>query len=127
MSCNADIMTETRHNVVAVPLPAVTVRTDMPTDKNPDLAEGGRGPRLEKEKNNEIAKRPPSVVFLYKNGKAELVSVETGISDNGFIEITSGLDSGDEVISGSFMAVSRTLKDGMAVKIDTVSKKFKSR
>lgn len=127
MSCNADIMTETRNNVVAVPLPAVTVRTDIPTDKNPDLAEGGRGPRMEKEKNNEIVKRPPSVVFLYKNGKAELVSVETGISDNGFIEITKGLDAGDEVISGSFMAVSRTLKDGMAVKIDTVSKKFKSK
>lgn len=123
MTCNADIMTETRANVVAVPLQAVTVRTQDELAK-PDVKENSMGVRVE---NDDIKKvtRPPAVVFLFKNGKAILKQVETGISDNGFIEIISGLEAGDEVISGSFMAVSRTLKDGMSVEIDSVSNKFK--
>jgi HlyD family secretion protein len=126
MSCNADIMTETRNNVVAVPLPAVTVRTDVPFDKNPDVNENARSLRQEDDEDGiKKVNRPPSVVFLYKNGKAELQKVETGISDNGFIEIREGLEDGQEVISGSFLAVSRTLKDGMQVQIDTLSNKFK--
>lgn len=129
MTCSADIMTDTRSNVVAVPLQAVTVRTEEEKlDKNPDVNSQGRGVQVNHDDaKDEISKRPPSVIFLYENGKAKMKKVETGISDDGFIEITSGINEGDKIISGSFMAVSRTLKDGMAVQIDSVSHKFKSK
>ena len=46
-----------------------------------------------------------------------MVKVETGISDLDFIEVTNGLKTGDEVITGPFRAVSKQLKDGMAVEV----------
>lgn len=127
MTCSADIMTETRSDVIAVPLQAVTVRTEeVAFDKNPDVDNQARGVRSESDNDkDEISKRPPSVIFLYDKGKAKMKQVETGISDNGFIEITSGISEGDKIISGSFMAISRTLKDGMAVEIDSVSNNYK--
>ena len=44
--------------------------------------------------------------------------VDTGIADNTFIEIKSGLNQGDEVVSGSYTAISRKLKDGAKVVIE---------
>ena len=108
MSCNADIVTKIRENVKAVPLQSVTVRNFTGVDRNPDL-DKSKG-RINKE-TAAIKKtsKPPSVVFINKKGKAKMVSVETGISDKGYIEIIKGLGEGDDVISGPFSAVSRTL------------------
>ena len=62
-------------------------------------------------------------VFVIRNKKAEFVPVETGISGTTDIEITKGLQDGDEVITGSYKIL-RTLKPGTSVKIDnTVPKK----
>ncbi|MFO8031501.1 MAG: hypothetical protein R6U22_03055, partial [Desulfohalobiaceae bacterium] len=52
------------------------------------------------------------VVFLNDNGKAKRVEVQTGISDNTHIQIMSGVDAGDEVITGSYRVLSRELEDG---------------
>jgi HlyD family secretion protein len=114
MSCNVEIQTETRHNVLAVPLQAVTVRdASLNQTSNSEMKDGS-----EHAAGLKII-RPPSVVFLSKAGKAVLTPVKTGISDKGFIEIIEGLNSGDEIISGSFVAVSKELADGMEIKIDT--------
>lgn len=111
MSCNVDILTETKYNVLAAPLMAVTVR-DVP--KNED--EGGPVKNLTQEKLERANKnKPQSVVFAPSGDKAKLVKVETGVSDNGYIEITSGLREGQEIISGSFQAVSKTLNDGSKI------------
>ncbi len=98
MSCNAEIRTETRHNVLAVPLQAVTVRLD--------------------ERDSTRRGRPPTVVFVHDRGRARMVQVETGISDRNYIEIRRGLAEGTEVISGSFLAITRLLRDGTPVRID---------
>ena len=50
------------------------------------------------------------VVFLKKGSKAQLVKVTTGIADDTYMEIKSGIQPGDEVISGSYSAISRKLK-----------------
>jgi HlyD family secretion protein len=50
------------------------------------------------------------------DGKAKKVSVKTGIQDNNYIEIKSGVKEGDEVISGPYGLVSKTLKEGSIVK-----------
>ncbi len=57
------------------------------------------------------------VVFvLDKEGKVKKVPVKTDIQDLNYIEITSGLKQGDEVITGPYDVVSKTLKDGSRVK-----------
>lgn len=119
MSCNVDIKTETRYNVVSVPLQAVTVRELKNVETNPDVNDTGA--RIEDKSNQEfgVKKRPPSVVFLLKDGKAVQKRVQTGISDRGFIEITEGLKSGDKIISGNFQVVNKLLFDGAIVEIDS--------
>lgn len=125
MSCSVDIITETKHNVLSVPLQSVTVRDDK-LNRQPDIDES-KGPK-EEEKKVVNKEKPQSVVFVYNNGTAKLNKVETGISDKGFIEIISGLNENDKIISGPFMAVSQLLKDSSLVKIDsTMSNKFKKK
>lgn len=124
MSCNVEIVTLRKENVLAVPLQAVTIRLDEGTLK-PDLQSGSIEKVNEKDE-KPIKSNPPSVVFLNDKGKAKMVKVKTGISDKGFIEILDGLKEGQEVISGSFMAVSKLLKDGSPIKIQSRNKESKT-
>ncbi|MBI3260330.1 MAG: efflux RND transporter periplasmic adaptor subunit [Ignavibacteriae bacterium] len=120
MSCNVDIETETHRDVLSVPLQAVTVR-DSVANATPDVVQNGIR-KTDDEKIKRVVKHPPSVVFLNDKLKAKMVKVETGLSDRGYIEIKSGLEEKTEIISGSFQAVSRDLKDGSLIKIDTIGK-----
>jgi HlyD family secretion protein len=120
MSCNVDIETETHRNVLSVPLQAVTVR-DTALNSSPDITES-RLTDVTADKNKRAAKRPPAVVFINDNLKAKMVRVETGLSDRGYIEIKSGLTEKSTVISGSFQAVSRDLKDGDLIMVDSTQK-----
>lgn len=112
MSCNVEILTETVYDVLSVPLQAVTVR---------DTSQFAEQKNISEEDDTKIKqrKRPQTVVFIRDGNKAKMVPVETGISDKGFIEIKKGLSEEDEVISGSFMAISKLLKDGALIKIDS--------
>jgi HlyD family secretion protein len=56
------------------------------------------------------------VVFINDNGIAKMVDVVTGVSDFDRIEILEGLQEGQEVISGPYFILTRTLKDGDLVK-----------
>lgn len=122
MSCNTEIRTNVRPNVLAVPLQAVTVRFEEGKSSATDVRSGGI--QKVEEKDKEKVKAPPSVVFLNDKGKAKMVKVKTGLSDKGYIEIIEGLKEGDEVISGSFMAISKLLKDGSPIKVDTTKSRF---
>jgi HlyD family secretion protein len=114
MSCNADIETETVSNVISVPIQSVTARTDVPV-KNDSL-------KSEEKDEGEFGtfekKKPKEVVFLAKNGKAEMVVVETGISDDNYLQIKKGIEEGDEVISGSYRAISRELENGSVIRVE---------
>ena len=63
------------------------------------------------------------VAFTHANGKVKMVPVETGVQDTTYIAIKSGLKAGDEVVSGSFGVITRTLKDDMAVQLEKPKKK----
>lgn len=122
MSCNVDIITETKANVLSVPLQAVTVR-DSKINRQPDLDQADKDSQINGA--NVLKEKPQSVIFLFNNGIAKLQNIETGISDRGYIEIKSGVKDNDKIISGPFMAVSQVLNDGAKVKIDsTIIKKF---
>ena len=119
MSGTVDVYTKTVDDVIAVPIQAVTVR-DANKLKRDALRRERRGSRgadadsvdwkaLEEE---DLQK----VVFVIAEGKASMVRVETGISDDTHIQITSGLDGGEKAIIGPYRVVSRTLTPDDPVK-----------
>ena len=114
MSCNADIETETVKDVISVPIQSVTARTNVPEDNDSTKVEKTKDGESQKS----MMKKPKEVVFLADNGKAKMVAVETGISDDNFIEIKSGLKDGEVVISGSYRAISRELENGSIVRVE---------
>jgi HlyD family secretion protein len=133
LSCTADIETNIVKDAVAVPMQAVTIRTGESNlspeeiekkrlktaardkgDNNADYVNERQEKALQKEEREKLSK----VVFLKKGGKAQSVKVTTGISDDTYMEIKSGVQPGDEVISGSYSAISRKLKDGAKVAYD---------
>jgi HlyD family secretion protein len=137
MSANADVETKTVENAVAVPIQSVTVRTkdnaktvdQLATDreKKKDEAKGegaATAVNVAQQKQADKADRDnlQRVVFLRDGDTVKMVKVETGIQDTSVIEIKSGLKAGDEVVSGSFGVITRTLKDGMKVKLDQTKK-----
>jgi HlyD family secretion protein len=108
MSGQVTVDTETHPDVVAVPIQAVTVRPRESADGGVSAkTPGGREGKLEK------------VVFVVKDGKAGRRPVTTGISSETHLEITAGLQVGEEVVEGPYRVLARELKDGAAVKIDT--------
>jgi HlyD family secretion protein len=116
MSCNADIETETVMDVLSVPIQSVTARTDVPVEEDSVKSEG------DSDENDEPKmmgrKEPKEVVFLVDGGNAKMVVVETGISDDNYLEIKKGIEEGDEVVSGSYRAISRELEDGSIVRVE---------
>ena len=133
LSCTAEIETDLVKDAVAVPMQSVTIRTGE-TDLSPEEIEKRKqkaaardkgdssaevtSERQEKQTKKEEREKLTKVVFLKKDGKASMVKVTTGIADDSYIEIKSGINPGDEVISGSYSAISRKLKDGAKVVID---------
>jgi HlyD family secretion protein len=119
MSCNADIETETIKNVIAVPIQSVTARSDDFVKKEENEEENPATPKKENGNN-----KPKEIVFLVKDAKAKSVTVETGISDDNYIYIKSGLSGGEMVVSGSYKAISRELNDGSTVRVEEKKKSF---
>jgi len=120
MSCTSDIQTETVGNVLSVPIQSVTTREGGNMEGDQMSEEGGDGEDFQevKEVKKEKISKTNEVVFLIKNGKAKMVEVETGLSDDNYISILKGLEGGEEVVSGSYKAISRELNDGLQVRVD---------
>lgn len=88
MSAAVDIITNVQKDVLSLPIQAVTTREIEDSDQFREI------------------------VFVMEDGKAKLQEVTTGIQDDRYIQILSGLEEGSEVISGPFSAVARKLSDG---------------
>jgi len=76
----------------------------------------------QKQKERELREKLQRVVFVKTGDKVRMQKVETGLADNTYIEIKSGIKPGDEVVSGSYTAISRKLKDGAKVSIEKAGK-----
>jgi HlyD family secretion protein len=132
MSATVDIETETVPNVVAVPIQSVTVRaeggktTEEIQQQRAKEAKDRSGNDLELVKERDNAKREleklQRVVFIKQGDKVVMRKVETGIADNSHIEVKSGVKAGEEVVSGSYAAISRKLKDGARVLLEQPKK-----
>jgi HlyD family secretion protein len=117
MSASADIQTHTVKDVLIVPLQAVTTR-DKKSDASPTDKKEDTKPANTAAKNTNADDDIEELVFvLQKDGKVKKVKVKTGVQDINNIQITEGLKEGDEVITGPYSTVSRTLKEGTKVKV----------
>jgi HlyD family secretion protein len=129
MSASVDIQTRRVMKVNSVPIQAVTVRNqDSLKDKidESDDYEVKVVNENETKQNTKIEEKAKEIVFVLDKGKAKKVNVTTGIQDNDFIEITSGLKPGEEVICGPYSAVSKILKDKSKVKVVKKEELYKS-
>lgn len=109
MSATVDIQTETAVNIMTIPIQAVTTRMD--STAKPEATETDDKPVAK------VDQEVKEYVFVLKDGMAKLQEVKTGIQDNTNIQILEGLKEGDEVISGPYRAVSKTLKNDDKVKV----------
>ena len=131
MSGVADIETQTAKDVIAIPVQSVTVRSGGKTteelqEQKAKAAREKSGNELDVASEREEARRNQDklerVVFIKKGGVVELRKVVTGIADNTSIEVKSGVKPGEEVVSGSYAAISRKLKDGAKVSLERPKK-----
>ena len=106
MTASVDIITESKENILTVPLAAVTTRLPVSEqDKDADGEEDEDEKEVDQDEMEEV-------VFVFSDGAAVQTKVKTGISDFENIEILEGLEDGTELISGPFIEVSKRLKDG---------------
>jgi HlyD family secretion protein len=112
LSCNAKITTATRHDVLTIPIQALTVRTkgDLEAPKT-----GVQAATI--APNDKSLKEEVQGVFVVNNGHAEFRKVETGITGATDIEVLSGLKDGDQIITGSYKVI-RTIRNAAPVKVD---------
>jgi HlyD family secretion protein len=117
MSMAADIETQTRANVLAVPIQSITVRAPKEEKKVEAPAEGEAKLSESKAKKKEEEKLD-EVIFIVDNGKVKTVSVKRGLSDDAYYEVTGESIEGAEVVSGPFKAINRDLENGSVVKVE---------
>ena len=118
MSCDADIETEKKQNVLTVPIQSVTARIDKPNMVTPQGEQPENEAKVKKERSN----KPKEVVFVIKDSKAKMVEVKTGISDDTYIEILSGLKGDEDVVSGPYRAISKELNEDSKVSMQSKGK-----
>jgi len=137
MSATADIETATVKDAVVVPIQSVTVRESgsklSPEELEKQTAEqkAQQGDNradvtneaADKRKERETRQKLVRVVFIRNGDTVRQQKVETGIADNTYIEIKSGVKSGEEVVAGSYTVISRKLKDGAKVEIEKAGAK----
>ena len=123
MSCTGDITTDTRENVLVIPIQALTVR-DVKVDENgiyhpPTLEEARAASESSSSSSNDEKdkkKELEGVFVIDKNNKAaRFRDIKTGITGESEIEVLENLKENEEIVTGSFQTL-RTIKDGAAVK-----------
>ncbi len=128
MSATTDIQTNTKYNVLTIPIQSVTTRKDTTGTTKGKKSGMQKVENFEKDdtKKKKKDEKPLIVVFEHEDGKALLKIVETGIQDDNYIEIVSGLTDSAEVITAPYSLISKKLKKGMLVEKVDKDKLFSS-
>ncbi len=115
LSATAKITTGQEHDAVAIPIQAITMRdkNDLEAQKNPGKPASKTAPAAPAKKENTDIQG----VFVVRNKKAEFHEVVTGLTGSTEIQVKSGLQPGDEIITGSYKVL-KTLRNGAGVKVD---------
>lgn len=122
MTATVDIITQTKSNVLSVPISSVVVKSDTAAVKNIIVAD-------ESDQKNEAPKSDKKFecVFVKVGDKAKIRIIKTGIQDDTNIEVLSGLKKGDVVITGPYATVTKELNSGDKVALKTDIEKAKNK
>jgi HlyD family secretion protein len=120
LSCTGEITTATRQDVLAIPIQALAMR-ELEVDESGAIIR--RAPGEKKDPSTAEAagsqnKKELEGVFKVQEGKAVFVEVKTGILGSTEIEVLTGLEEGDAIVTGSYKTL-RTIADGDAVKVES--------
>ncbi|HER42836.1 MAG TPA: efflux RND transporter periplasmic adaptor subunit, partial [Candidatus Eisenbacteria bacterium] len=124
MTASADIVIETRDSTLCVPIQSVTVRTPDQLKTGASTPAGGAA-----ADSSSLVEYTPDkdgfvpIVWVVDGGAAKAAQVETGIQSDTHIEILSGIAEGDEIVTGSYRAISQTLRNDMHVQAGKAEKK----
>ena len=113
MSATVDIQTETKYDILTIPIQAVTTRLDTIGQEQNDLVVADKDPDV--------------IVFKVIDDYVMSQIVETGIQDNNYIEITSGLSLEEDVVIAPYNAISRKLADSSIIEIVSKKELFKEK
>ncbi len=117
MTAGAELFTKTNENALSVPIQSVAVRTvDQLVMEGEDRAEAEKKYTADRDGFVEI-------VFCIEDGKAIAKQVTTGIQSDELIEILTGLEEGEEVVTGSYRAISKDLENSAIVNISNADDK----
>ncbi len=116
MSASVDIYTHLAENAVSVPIVSVTAQEDE-NQKKMKKQEEEDGPQKEEKKEAFGADAVREIVFVVTGDTVAVREVKTGIQDNNHIEILSGLQEGETVVTGPYSAIARKLKSGTSIVI----------
>ncbi len=110
MSASVEVQTENIKDAIAVPIESVTIRSKSDLDST-------KTKKRIAIKSSDIKKDDEiEVVFVCKDDVLSIRQVKTGIQDDKFIQIISGVNDGEEIVTGPYSAISKTLKMGDKVK-----------
>lgn len=107
MSASVEIRTKTVEDVLTVPIQAVTTREDD------DKKKRKKGKKEDKDADADVKE----VVFVAAGDSVKMIAVKTGIQDDSYIQVLSGLEMDQEIITGPYAAVSKKLKAGSEITI----------
>jgi HlyD family secretion protein len=117
-SATAKIITDTRKNVLSIPIIALTVREDSLAKRD-----SGAVTLAKTTSDKQVGKRDVEGVFLVgKDNKVTFKPVKVGIAGEKYFEVVDGLKEGDRIVGGTYQAI-RELKDGSRVKSAPEKKK----
>ncbi|MBY0487085.1 MAG: efflux RND transporter periplasmic adaptor subunit [Flavobacteriaceae bacterium] len=117
MTATVDIITTRKENVIGVPISSVVVKSDTTATKKVVVGEE-EGDKVKAKTDKKL-----ECVFVKVGDKAKIRIVKTGIQDDTNIEIISGLQKGDQVITGPYVTVSKDLNSGDKVKLASANTK----
>ena len=122
MSAAVDIITENREQILTIPIQSLTSPRQAPDGESKKKSsnfsvsvESGNEKRQWGNRSQESGNKGRNVVFVVKGNTVEQRFVETGIVGDRDYEIISGLEEGEEIVTGGFVAISRDLYDGAKV------------
>jgi HlyD family secretion protein len=118
MTASVDITTDHREEIIKVPAGAVVMRPEGTGEDENSNDKGNSGPSENKEENKPVMdekdKKDIDGIFIVESSEARFVPVKTGIRDQQYVEVTSGLSESDSVITGPYRIL-RTIKHGQAI------------
>jgi HlyD family secretion protein len=121
LSASVAIATAKRTGVITVPIPAVTSRVPKKKEdgKTEPVVAVAPDAGVENGSHTTVSgkPKPTKVVFVVKDGKAEMRAVKTGISSRTDVEILEGLAEGETIVEGPYRTLARELEDGQSVKL----------